>query len=145
MECRFIFPTGKRCRCRATPSHVFCRHHAPQPRPRTLRPPTAGFHPLIDVRRNLAVVTPQQIPAAILCILSALLEDGSHGISDVHAGTLLRSLLRRNGSVPFILPGDPAPQPDFAQQFSESLDRVAAIIERHTAAISQSNMLRPAR
>ena len=142
MECRFIFPTGKRCRCRATPSHVFCRHHAPQPRARTLRPPTAGFPRWIDVRRYLAVVPPEQIPAAILCILSALLEDGSRSISDTHAGTLLRALLRRNGSVPFALPEDPAPQPDFAQQFSESLDRVAAIVERHTEALSKAKLAR---
>ena len=31
MECRFIFPNGNKCRCRATTGHVLCRHNPPHP------------------------------------------------------------------------------------------------------------------
>jgi hypothetical protein len=40
--------------------------------------------------------------------------------------------VRRAGSVPFTLPDDPEPEPDFAFALSQSLDRVAAILQRRT-------------
>ncbi len=131
MECRFTFANGKRCRCRATTSHVYCRQHAPQPRVPTLRNRATPFRHWLDLRRALPTLDRSEIPPAILFVLSALLEDGC--ISDRNAGILLRALLRSFGSVPFTLPGDPAPEPDFAFAFSQSLDRLSAIMQRHSA------------
>ena len=131
MECRHIFPNGQRCRCRAVDTHVFCHHHAPQPRPRTLRPRGAALDTWREVKIHLAALAPNEVPAAILTLLSALLEDGPRTLSDRSAGALLRALLRRSGSVPFTLPTDPAPQPDFAFVLSQSIDRVCAIIKRN--------------
>ncbi len=131
MECRHIFPNGKRCRCRAVDTHVFCYHHAPQPRPRTLRPRCTGLATWRDVKIHLATLASDEVPAAILTLLSALLEDGPRTLSDRSAGALLRALVRRVGSVPFTLPSDPAPQPDFAFDLSQSIDRVCDIIQRN--------------
>jgi hypothetical protein len=131
MECRHIFPNGKRCRCLAVATHVFCHHHAPQPRPRTLRPRGAALGTWREVKIHLATLAPNEIPAAILTLLSALLEDGPSTLSDRNAGALLRALVRRLGSVPFPLPTDPAPQPDFAFDLSQSIDRVCEIIQRN--------------
>ncbi len=131
MECRHIFPNGKRCRCRAVDTHVFCHHHAPQPRPRTLRPRCTGLDTWREVKIHLATLAPDEIPAAILTLLSALLEDGPRTLSDRNAGALLRALVRRVGSVPFTLPTDPAPQPDFAFDLSQSIDRVCEIVQRN--------------
>jgi len=130
MECRHFFPNGQRCRCCAVPTHVFCRHHAPLPRPRTLRPRGSGLATWRDVKIHLATLAPAEIPAAILTLLSALLEDGTRTPSDRNAGALLRALLRRLGSVPFTLPTDPQPAPDFTFEFSQSIDRLAAILQR---------------
>jgi len=131
MECRFIFPNGKRCRCRATASHVFCLNHAPQPRVPTLRKRATPFPHWLDLRRHLATLDRDEIPPAILLVLNALLEDGSRGISDHHAAVLLRALLRRYGSVPFTLPDDPAPEPDYSFVLAQSIDRVTEIILRN--------------
>ncbi|HEY1499374.1 MAG TPA: hypothetical protein VGF88_07340 [Acidobacteriaceae bacterium] len=131
MECRFLFANGKRCRCRAVTNHVFCHHHAPQPRPRTLRPRGSGFRTWQDLRRHLVTLAPEEIPGSILTVLSALLKDGPGGISDRNAGILLRTLVRRAGSVPFTLPDDPEPEPDYAFALSQSIDRVTAIVQRH--------------
>jgi hypothetical protein len=133
MECRHLFPNGKRCRCRAVDAHVFCRHHAPQPRPRTLRPRGADLGTWRQIQIHLATLTPGEVPGAILTILSALLEEGPRSPSDHTTGVLLRALVRRIGSVPFTLPTDPAPEPDFAFQFSQSLDRLVEIIQRPSA------------
>lgn len=131
MECRHIFSDGKRCRCAAVPTHVFCRHHAPQPRPRTLRPRGAGLLSWRDIRIHLATLSRDEVPSAILTLLSALLEDGSRSPSDRNAGALLRALVRRFGSVPFSLPTDPAPEPDATLELARSLDRICAIIGRN--------------
>lgn len=135
MECRHIFPNGKRCRCRATTSHVFCRHHAPQPRVPTLRNREAPFRSWLDLRRALPTLDSSEIPPAILYVLSALLEENPRPISDRSAGVLLRALLRRSGSVPFTLPDDPEPQPDPAFALSQSIDRVTAILRRRAPAL----------
>ena len=139
MECRFIFPNGKRCRCRATTSHVFCRHHAPQPRVPTLRNRDTPFRTWLDLRRALATLDRAEIPPAILFLLSALLEDGPRGISDHHAGLLLRALVRRFGSVPFTLPDDPAPEPDFALVLSQSIEGVLDILRRQSRYSAQAD------
>jgi hypothetical protein len=139
MECRFTFPNGKKCRCGATPSHVFCRHHAPQPRVPTLRNRNTPFRTWLDLRRALATLDRSEIPPAILYLLSALLEDGPRGISDHHAGLLLRALVRRFGSVPFTLPDDPAPEPDYAFALSQSIDRVTDILRRRTRQTTPAN------
>src|SRR5580698_1073763 len=110
MECRHVFSNGKRCRCAATPAHVFCRQHAPQPRVPTLR------------SRALPTLDRAEIPPAILYLLSTLLEQDR--ISDRNAGALLRALLRRFGSVPFTLADDPAPEPDSAFALPQSIDRL---------------------
>jgi hypothetical protein len=119
MECRFTFPNGKRCRCRATPSHVFCRQHAPQahlPRPRPLQPQNAGagtsFRNWRDLERNLITLEPEELAAEAFYILDALLNDGPRGISERNAGRLLRAILSRLGFVPFCLPDDPADEPE---------------------------------
>jgi hypothetical protein len=39
--------------------------------------------------------------------------------------------VRRAGSVPFTLPDDPEPEPDYAFALSQSIDRVTAIVQRH--------------
>jgi len=139
MECRHIFPNGKRCRCLAVKTHVFCLHHAPQPRPRTLRPRGAGLGSWRDIQIHLATLARDEVPAAILTLLSALLEDGPRSPSDRNAGALLRALVRRTGSVPFTLPTDPAPEPDYAFDLSRSIDRVLEIYERN-----KRNKVRPA-
>ncbi len=77
MECRFIFPNGKRCRCRATASHVFCRQHAPQPRVRTLRNRATPFRTWRSVRRYLATLDRAEIPPSVLLVLSTLLRRSS--------------------------------------------------------------------
>ena len=133
MECRFVYPEGQRCRCRATDRHVFCRQHAPQPRVPTLRNRTIPFRSWIDLRRALPTLDRAEISPAILFVLDALLREGSLGISDRNAGLLLRALLRRHGSVPFTLPDDPAPEPDSALAFSQSLDRLTDFIRRHSS------------
>jgi hypothetical protein len=130
MECRHIFPNGKRCRCRAVNTHLFCRYHAPQPRPRTLRPHRAGLGSWRSIKIHLATLSRSEVPAATLTLLSALLEDGPRTLSDRRAGALLRALMRRIGSVPFSLPDDPAPEPDWAFEFSRSIERVFEIIDR---------------
>ena len=89
MECRHIFPNGKRCRCLAIETHVFCLHHAPQPRPRTLRPRGVRLGSWRDIQIHLATLTRDEVPAAILTLLSALLVDGPGTPSDRKAGTLL--------------------------------------------------------
>jgi hypothetical protein len=131
MECRFRYPDGQRCRCRATDRHVFCRHHAPQPRVPTLRNRAVPFRRWVDLRRALPTLDPAEIPPAILYVLSLLLEEAPIRISDRHAGELLRALVRRHGSIPFTLSDDPAPEPDPAYAFSQSMDRITAIIRRH--------------
>ncbi|HEX4308635.1 MAG TPA: hypothetical protein VHZ25_01340 [Acidobacteriaceae bacterium] len=128
MECRQFFTNGTRCRCRATAGHVFCRHHAPQPRPFTRRPRNKRFGHWRDVERNLATLDFPEMPATILLVLDSLFEIGPLGISDRKAGYLLRALLRRLGSIPFRLPDDPEPQPDPAFALSQSIDRMAEII-----------------
>jgi hypothetical protein len=135
MECRFIYPTGQHCRCRATTSHVFCRQHAPQPRVPTLRNRATPFRHWLDLRRALPTLDRAEIPPAVLFVLSALLEAGPGAISDRHAGILLRALLLRFGSVPFALADDPAPEPDSALALSESLDRLVAMMQRVTGRI----------
>jgi len=132
MECRFTFPNGKRCRCRATTSHVFCSRHAPQPRVPTLRNRKTPFRTWLDLRRALPTLDRDEIRPAILFVLSSLLEEGPGRISDSSAGTLLRALVRSFGSVPFTLLDDPPPEPDYAFTLSQSLDRVADIILRNT-------------
>ena len=139
MECRFTFPNGNRCRCRATTSHVFCRHHAPQPQVPTLRNRNTPFRTWLDLRRALATLDRDEIPPAILFLLSALLEDGPRGISDHHAGLLLRALVRRFGSVPFTLPDDPAPEPDSALALSQSIEGVLDILRRHSRYTAPAN------
>jgi hypothetical protein len=131
MECRFRYPDGQRCRCRATDQHVFCRHHAPQPRVPTLRNRAVPFRRWLDLRRALPTLDPAEIPPAILYVLSLLLQENPTRISDRNAGELLRALVRRCGSIPFTLPGDPAPEPDPAYAFSQSMDRLTAILRRH--------------
>jgi len=133
MECRHTFPDGRRCRCRATASHVFCRQHAPQPRVPTLRNRDVPFRRWIDLRRVLPTLDRAEIPGAILFVLGLLLQEGPRIISDANAGVLLRHLLRRFGSVPFTLPGDPAPEPDPAYAYSTSLDRLDESIRLLTA------------
>jgi hypothetical protein len=130
MECRFLYPDGQRCRCRATNRHVFCRQHAPQPRIPTLRNRAVPFRRWLDLRRALPTLDRAEVPPAILFVLSLLLEDPCR-ISDRNAGELLRVLLRRFGEVPFTLPDDPAPEPDPAYAFSQSMDRITAIVRRH--------------
>jgi hypothetical protein len=134
MECRFTYPNGQHCRCRATTSHVFCRQHAPQPRVPTLRNRATPFRRWLDLRRALPTLDRSEIPEGIL-LLSCLLHDGPGSISDRNAGILLRALLRRFGSVPFGLPGDPAPEPDSAFALSQSIDRLAAMIHRQRACL----------
>jgi len=143
MECRFTFPNGKRCRCRATPSHVFCRQHAPQahlPRPRPLQPRSTGagtsFRNWRDLERNLITLEPEELAAEAAYILDALLIDGPHGISDTNAGRLLRALLRRLGIVPFRLLDDPTPpqingypvDPEAFERMLSLLDRYAPVL-----------------
>ncbi len=142
MECRHIFPNGKRCRCLAVKTHVFCLHHAPQPRPRTLRPRGAGLGSWRDIQIHLATLARDEVPPAILTLLSALLEDGPRSPSDRNTGALLRALVRRFGSVPFSLPTDPAPEPDYAFDLSRSIDRVLEIYERNKR--DNRNKARPA-
>ncbi len=132
MECRFTYPNGKRCRCRATAGHVFCRQHAPQPPVPTLRNRATPFRTWQAVRRHLATLDRAEIPPSILLVLNALLKEGPSGISDRGAGELLRALVRRFGGVPFTLPDDPEPEPDYNFMLSESIDRVAEIIIRRT-------------
>ncbi|HVT96253.1 MAG TPA: hypothetical protein VHE33_02020 [Acidobacteriaceae bacterium] len=131
MECRHIFSNGKRCRCRALDTHVFCLHHAPQPRPRTLRPRNANLGTWRQIQIHLATLSREEIPAAILTLLSSLLEDGPRSPSDRTAGALLRALVRTCGKVPFALPTDPAPERDWAFDLSQSMDRVCDIIRRN--------------
>jgi|HubBroStandDraft_4_1064222.scaffolds.fasta_scaffold30941_1 hypothetical protein len=142
MECRHVFSNGKRCRCAATPAHVFCRQHAPQPRVPTLRNRATPFRNWLDLRRALPTLDRAEIPPAILYLLSTLLEQDR--ISDRNAGALLRALLRRFGSVPFTLADDPAPEPDSAFALSQSIDRLMEIIRRgsahHSALITNQTM-----
>ena len=144
MECRVVYPDGQRCRCRATDRHVFCRHHAPQPRVPTLRNRAVPSRRWIDLRRALPTLDPAEIPPAILYILSLLLEESPSRISDRNAGELLRALLRRCASVPFTLPGDPAPQPDPAWALAQSIDRITAILRRYCdpLAVQQTRLAR---
>jgi hypothetical protein len=135
MECRFIYPNGQHCRCRATTSHVYCRQHAPQPRVPTLRNRATPFRRWIDVRRALPTLDRSEIRPAVLFILSALLEEGPRPISDRRAGEILRALLRRFGSVPFGLADDPPPEPDSAFELSQSIDRLCEIIQRRSASL----------
>ncbi len=132
MECRHIFSNGQRCRCRATDRHVFCRQHAPQPRVPTLRNCAIPFRRWIDLRRALPTLDRAEIPPAILFVLDTLLQEGPRGISDRSAGALLRALLRRFGQVPFTLPDDPVPEPDYAFTLSQSMDRLTDLIRRYT-------------
>jgi hypothetical protein len=141
MECRFTFPNGKRCRCRATPSHVFCRQHAPQspllaarPRQNQSSSTSAGtlFFNWRELERNLITLEPREIAAEALYILNALLTDGSRGISDSNAGRLLRALLRRLGTVPFTLLNDPTPPPVPGYPVDpEAFERMMSILIRY--------------
>ena len=133
MECRHIFPNGQRCRCRATTTHVFCCQHAPQPRVPTLRNREVPFRDWLDLRRAVPTLDPAEISPAILCVLSALLEEGPRPISDRSAGILPRALVRRFGSVPLTLPDDPAPEPDSSLALSQSIDRIEQIIRGHAS------------
>jgi hypothetical protein len=139
MECRFVYPNGQHCRLRATTSHVFCRQHAPQPRVPTLRNRATPFRRWIDIRRALPTLDAAEIPAALLYVLSALLEEGPRPISDASAGMLLRALLRRLGSVPFHLPDDPAPEPDPSFALSQSIDRLIALTKSRAARLAASD------
>lgn len=130
MECRFVYPDGQHCRCAATDRHVFCRHHAPQPRVPTLRNRAVPFRTWIDLRRALPTLDREEIPPAVLFLLSLLLQETPRRITDRNAGELLRWMLRRYGSAPFTLPDDPPRQPDPAYALSQALDRVADIIRR---------------
>jgi hypothetical protein len=136
MECRFIYPNGQHCRCRATTGHVYCRQHAPQPRVPTLRNRATPFRRWIEVRRALPTLDRSEIRPAVLFVLSALLEENPRPISDRRAGELLRALLRRFGSVPFGLADDPPPEPDSAFELSQSIDRLVEIIRRRSASLS---------
>ena len=139
MECRHIFPDGRRCRCSAVATHVFCRYHVPHPRPRTLRPRSLGLGSWRRVKIYLATLDRSEVPGAILTLLSALLVDGPRSPSDRTAGAILRALVRQHGSVPFTLPTDPEPEPDWAWDFSRSLDQLREVLE-----INQRIQRRPA-
>jgi hypothetical protein len=136
MECRFVYPNGQHCRCRATTSQVFCRQHAPQPRVPTLRNRAVPFRNWLDLRRALPTLDRAEIPPAILYLLSALLEDDPRPISDRSAGMLFRALLQRFGSVPFALPGDPAREPDPSFALSQSIDRLVMLIRTRSARLA---------
>jgi len=140
MECRFTYPDGQRCRCRATSSHVFCRQHAPQPRVPTLRNRATPFHRWIDIRRALPTLDPSEIRPAILYILSALLQDDPRPISDASAGRILRDLLRRYGSVPFALADDPPPPVDPNYALSQSLDRVLDFVRGRRGSLADAGI-----
>ena len=110
-ECAFLLPSGKKCRCMATRNHKFCRHHGAPSRPKTL--PT-GDRPWSrvacwrDLGRSLGEYPKPEIPGELLYILHSLLEDD---ISDRTAGRILRSLLQRYGSVPFMPEAETSPVP----------------------------------
>ncbi len=118
-ECRFILPTGRKCRCAANRNQPFCRHHTPPsgrpPVPRRER--YSRIARWSRLSRGLPWLDPTEIPGEIYCILLSLLEEGPRGISDRGAGRLIRGLLRRLGCVPFALPDEepfPAPPPKAA-------------------------------
>jgi hypothetical protein len=113
-ECRFILPTGRKCRCAATRRQDYCRHHAPKPAaPGPPPPPKRDLYSRLShwaqVSRNVPWIDPSEIPFEIHTILRALLDNG---ISDREAGRLLRGLLLRLGEVPFPIPEPADAQPN---------------------------------
>ena len=117
-ECTRLLRNGQKCRATAKRGLPFCRHHdpataaAPPRRPCTEYERFSRHRHWINISRDLPWFAPAELPAEILAIHQALLEDGSGGISDREAGRLLRGLLRRIGHVPFELPGPELPGPD---------------------------------
>ena len=109
-ECAFLLPSGKKCRCMATRNHEFCRHHGAPPRPKTLLPTGDRRWSRVacwrDLGRSLGEYPKPEIPGELLYILHSLLEDD---ISDRTAGRILRSLLQRYGSVPFMPEAETSP------------------------------------
>lgn len=108
--CHFILPNGRRCQCVPRADERFCRHHMPA-QPKAVRRSPAIYTRFVywrDLDRNVSALEPNEIPREILNILWALLQGNS--ISDRNAGRLLRSLLRRFGTVPFTLPASNTPE-----------------------------------
>lgn len=118
IQCSFILPTGRKCRCAATRNQTLCRHHAPKPAvpgppPLPKRERYSRIQRWRELGRNLPWMPLDEIPYAVHNILDCLVyrqPDQSPGeISDLAAGRYLRALLSRLGHVPF-------PHPDDAQQ-----------------------------
>lgn len=117
-ECTFILSNGRKCRCAATRNQAFCRHHSPTSATAPQLAPDRPFSRLArwrSVGRDLPGMEADELPYEIYSILEALLEEDDLSISDRQAGRLLRSILRRIGSVPAlpipeIEPDTPTPQ-----------------------------------
>ena len=152
-ECTHILPNGQKCRGTATRGHEFCRHHGPKPlggappapRPRQI----SRVARWSNLSRKLPWLDPADLPIEAYAILLALLEDGVAGISDREAGRLLRGIVRRHGSVPFLEPEfvDPDPLPDPSSAPAATGARPLAVgssIDDYLFALGEAAMKNPA-
>jgi hypothetical protein len=152
-ECIHILPNGQKCRGTATRGHEFCRHHGPKPlgeapaapRPRQI----SRIARWSNLSRRLPWLDPADLPIEAYAILLALLEDGVAGISDREAGRLLRGIVRRHGSVPFLEPEflEPDPVPDSSSAPAAPRARHLAVgssIDDYMFALGEAGMKNPA-
>lgn len=109
LECTFILPTGRNCRCPATRNQLFCRHHAPKPAvpgpppiPKHLRYSTLARWRALS--QNLQWLDLSEIAPTVYEILECLAGTSSDHISELSAGRYLHVLLQRLGHVPFAPP-----------------------------------------
>ena len=138
-ECSFRLANGRTCHAAATRNQPFCRHHGPKPAvagppPLSRRDRYSRLARWADLGRRVPWLDPSQVPSEAYSILESLLEDGTTGISDREAGRLLRGLLRRLGSVPFPLPGEPGVSGDPADP---------QLLSQMLAALGQQGLGRP--
>lgn len=151
-ECIHILPNGQKCRGTATRGHEFCRHHGPKPlgggppapQPRRI----SRIARWSSLSRNLPWIDPADLPIEAYSILLALLEDGVAGISDREAGRLLRGIVRRHGSVPFLEPEfiEPEPLPDSSRAAAATGSRPPATgaLDDYLFALGEHAMKNPA-
>lgn len=111
VECAFVLPGGRKCRCMATRDHRFCRHHgAPRSAtPRRAPDPWSRLARWRDLGRSVSKIHKKDAVLEALGVLEALRDKR---IADRTGGRLLRLLLQGWDQLPLM----PTPESGWARR-----------------------------